>query len=87
MKVKPLLPYYVSHKRMPAYMKNIVHTLVYADNRWGYVRHKFCTFEARSHTMAHADIRRSRILFLNMLKNFGRIQAYGLYVKHTVGIR
>ena len=37
--------------------------------------------------MAHAGIRRSRILFLSMLKNVVRIQTYGLYAKHTLGIR
>ena len=37
--------------------------------------------------MAHAGIRRSRILLLSMLKNFVRIRTYGLYAKHILGIR
>ena len=36
-------------------MKNITHTLVYADLRQGYVRHRLYTCQARSHTVAHGE--------------------------------
>ena len=54
-------------------MKNITHTPVYADIRWGYVRHRLYTFQARSHTVAYAGIRRGRKFFLSMFKNVVRI--------------
>jgi hypothetical protein len=54
-------------------MKNITHTLLYADIRWRYVRHRLYTFQARSRTVAYAGIRRGRKLFLSMFKNFVRI--------------
>ena len=54
-------------------MKNITHTPVYADIRYGYVRHRLYTFQARSRTVAYAGIRRGRNFFLSMFKNFVRI--------------
>jgi S-formylglutathione hydrolase FrmB len=54
-------------------MKNITDTPVYADIRYGYVRHTLYTFQTRSHTVAYAGIRRGRQFFLSMFKNFVRI--------------
>ena len=48
---------------------------------------KLYTFQARSHTVVYAGIRRGRKFFLSMLKNFVRIRTYGLYDKHTLGTR
>ena len=53
-------------------MKNITHTLVYADIRWS--------------TLSYADMSRQNII-LSMFKNCVRSPTYGLYAKHTLGIR
>ena len=37
--------------------------------------------------VAYGGIRRGRIFFLSMLKNFVRIRTYDLYDKHTLGTR
>ena len=60
------------------------HTLVEADIRQGYVRHRLYSFQVRSH---YGGIQRGRNLFLIMLKHFVHIRTYGLYVQHTLGIR
>ena len=65
-------------------MENITHTPVYADIREGYVRQRFYTFQARSHTVAYGE---AENFFLSMFKNFVRIRTYGLYDKHTLGTR
>jgi hypothetical protein len=57
---------------MPAYEKyhSRRYTLTYAR---GNVRHRLYTFQARSHTVAYAGIRRGGKFFLSMFKNFVRI--------------
>jgi hypothetical protein len=71
---------------MPAYEKYHSFAGIRLGLGLGLVRHRLYTFQARSHTVAYAGIRRGRKVVLSILKNCVRVRTYGLYAKHTLGI-